>query len=113
MTSLQQTTLPYTREVDKNTLVHKLERHQKDLLQLRLKLNSYICEPKTYTHFERIETLKHALENLRSENAYILVTLKERNGKMEDYAERIKKQLQQFKALQYKVEEYIKGVRNY
>lgn len=112
MTTTQQSPPPASREVEKNALVLKLERHQKDLLQLRLKLNSYICEPRTYSLFERIESLKNGLENLRNENAYMIATMKERKRSVDDHVERIKKQFKEFNTLQKGVEDYIRGARN-
>ncbi len=112
MTTPQQSSRPATKEVEKNTMVLKLERHQENLLQLRLKLNSYTCEPKTYTLFERIEFLKTRLENLRTENAYMIASIKERRRNIEDYVERIKKQFVEFHMLQQGVEDYIRGARN-
>ncbi len=101
-----------TKEYEKNALVLKLERHQNDLLQLRKKLNSYICEPKTYTLFERIESLKNGLDQLRNDNANIIQSVKDRKRAADDYVERIKRQFHEFNTMQKGVEEYIQGARN-
>lgn len=99
-------------EVDENTLVLKLERHQRDLQQLQKKLNSYICEPKTYSLFERMEVLRWELEKLRSDNATIIANVKDHTRTMNDYVERIKKQFLEFNSMQKGVEDYIQGARN-
>ncbi|NHF60001.1 hypothetical protein FK220_011655 [Flavobacteriaceae bacterium TP-CH-4] len=100
------------REYEKNALVLKLERHQKDLLQLRKKLNSYICEPRTYSLFERIESLKQGLEKLRADNDAIIANVKDRKRSAENYVERIRNQFAEFNSMQQGVEEYIRGAKN-
>jgi chromosome segregation ATPase len=103
---------PENREAEKNALTLKLERHQNDLSQLRRKLNSYICEPTTYSLFERMESLKHALEKLRRDNAEIIAGVKGHKRNMEDYIGRIKQQFIQFNQLQQGIDDYIDGARH-
>jgi chromosome segregation ATPase len=100
------------REAEKNALTLKLERHQNDLSQLRRKLNSYSCEPTTYTLFERMESLKNALEKLRRDNTEIITSVKEHQRNMEDYIGRIKQQFVQFNHLQQGIDDYIEGARH-
>jgi chromosome segregation ATPase len=103
---------PANREAERNTLTLKLERHQNDLSQLRRKLSSYICEPTTYSLFERLESLKNALEKLRHDNAEIITNVQGHRRNMEDYILRIKHQFVQFNLLQQGVDEYIEGARH-
>ncbi len=99
-------------EYENNTLVLKLERHQKDLLELRKKLNSYVCEPKTSLLFERMQTLKFGLEQLRVDNAAIIKNMKYTKKTAVDAMEDIKKQFLAFYTMRKGVEDYIQGVRN-
>ncbi len=99
-------------KVDENTLVLKLERRQKDLQELQKKLDSYICAPKTYSLFERMEVLKWELEKLRSDNANIIANVKDHTRTMTDYVDRIKNQFREFNTMQKGVEDYIQGARN-
>lgn len=100
------------KEVEKSALVIRLERNQNDLLQLKSKLNSYICEPRTYSLFERIEALKNGLENLSNSNTQIIGSLKNRKKSVETYVESAKEHLSKFNKLQQGVEEYVASARN-
>jgi cell fate (sporulation/competence/biofilm development) regulator YlbF (YheA/YmcA/DUF963 family) len=101
------------KEVEKSLLVIRLERNQNDLQQLKTKLSSYICEPRTYSLFERIESLRSGLDNLSSSNQEVIRSIKTRKRSVEAYVERAKEQFQKFNQLQQGVEEYLDGVRNY
>ena len=94
-------------EVKSNALVTHLERNLKDVHQLRTKLNSYSCEPQTYSLFERIESLKIGLETLGRKDQEIIVALKERKKSAKEYVERVKQQYSEFNKLQQGVEEYM------
>ncbi len=100
------------KEVEKSALVIRLERNQNDLDQLRSKLNSYICEPKTYTLFERIETLRNGLDTLSDSNTQIISSLKNHKKAIEKHFEKGKEQLITFNNLQESVEDYVASVRN-
>ena len=101
-------------ELKNNTLVTRLERNLKDVHQLRSKLNSYSCEPQTYSLFERIESLKIGLETLIRTDQEIITALKERkkSAKEKEYVERVKQQYSEFNKLQQAVEEYMGLTRN-
>lgn len=94
-------------ELKNNTLVTHLERNLKDVHQLRSKLNSYSCEPQTYSLFERIESLKTGLETLIRADQEIITALKERKKSAKEYVERVKQQYSEFNKLQQGVEEYL------
>lgn len=95
------------RETDKNALLLRLERTEKDLMQLRIKLNSYRCEPRTYSLFERIETLKTGMDNLSKANREIISALRQHKKTAGDYVELAKQQFLEFQRLQNGVEEYL------
>lgn len=90
-----------------STLVIRLERNLKDVHQLRSKLNSYNCEPQTYSLFERIEALKNGLETLSRNDQEIISALKEHKKSAKDFVERVKQQYSEFNKLQQGVEEYM------
>ena len=96
------------KKLEKSTLVLKLERNQKDVIQLRNQLNSYTCEPKTYTLFERMQTLKRGLDSLSHSNMQMIIALKERKKNIHDYIDSVRHQIAEFNRLQLGVEEYIK-----
>ena len=100
------------KEGDKSVLVMRLERNQNDLRQLKSKLNSYICEPRTQSLYERIESLRTGLETLSDSNRQIIGALKSRKKSLESYVERAREQLSQFQVLQQGVEEYVANARN-
>jgi cell fate (sporulation/competence/biofilm development) regulator YlbF (YheA/YmcA/DUF963 family) len=99
-------------EVDKSTLVMRLERYQKDVDQLKCQLNSYTCEPRTHSLFERFESLKSGLETLSATNLEIIQNLKEKKKAVDSYMESAKEQFAKFHQLQQNVEEYVIGARN-
>ena len=96
-----------TRESDKNALVLRLERNEKELIQLRAKLSSYRCEPRTYSLFERIETLKRTMDSLSKANCEIISALREHKKTVDDYVERSKQQFLEFQQVHAGVEEYL------
>lgn len=100
------------KEVEKSALVIRLERNQNDLRQLKSKLNSYICEPKTYSLFERIESLRTGLETLSTSNTQIIRSLKNRKKSVETYVDSARDQLSKFNQLQQGVEDYVASARN-
>lgn len=99
---------------EKNALVLKLERSQQDVGQLRNKLNSYICEPKTYSLFERMEALKNGLDTLSNTNREIILSVRQRKKHhTADFVDRVRQQFIAFNELQRGVEEYMQGLRSY
>jgi hypothetical protein len=104
---------PTQDHLEKNTLVLKLERSQQDVGQLRNKLNSYVCEPKTYSLFERIEALKNGLDTLSNTNKEIILSIRGHKKTMGDYVDRVRQQFVAFNELQRGVEEYMRGLRSY
>ena len=95
------------RESDKNALVLRLERTEKDLTQLRITLNSYRCEPRTYSLFERIESLKTGMDRLSKTNREMISALREHKKTVGDYVELAKQQFLEFQRLQNGVEDYL------
>lgn len=100
------------KEVEKSALVVRLERNQKDLGQLKTKLNSYICEPRTHSLFERIESLKTGLESLNNSNTQIISSLKSHKKSVESYVDSAREQLMKFNQLQQSVEDYVASARS-
>ena len=98
--------------LDKSALVMRLERNQNDLRQLRSALNSYTCEPRTQSLFERLESLRHALEDLTATNSEIIQALKAPKKSIGNSLERAMQQFTEFSILQKGVEEYVTGTRN-
>jgi CII-binding regulator of phage lambda lysogenization HflD len=90
-----------------NDALLRLERYNRNLLSLEEKLKSYVCEPKTRSLYERMESLKNSLENLKNSNREIISALKDHKLFFEDAKERIREQLETYKALELKVLEYI------
>ncbi len=106
------TTSPITDKLDSNACLLRMERNHRDLAQLSKKLNSYICEPRTYTLFERIEILRNRLERLKDNNSEIMASLKGHKKNLGNQVERIKQQFMEFRELEKCVAEYMAGARN-
>ncbi|WP_411030662.1 hypothetical protein [Spongiimicrobium sp. 3-5] len=102
----------FAQEVDSNSYILRLERNSKDLAQMRNKLNSYLCEPKTYTLFERFETLCSQVERLTHANMEIQLSLKKHKRLMKKQVQRVTEQLSEFQKLEKNVSDYMSGARN-
>lgn len=85
----------------------RLERNNQSLLSLEEKLKSYVCEPKTRRLYDRMETIKQSLQNLKNSNLEIIRALKDHSLFYEEAKERILQQLETYKTLELKVLEYI------
>jgi len=110
-----ETTLPdrnTVKNLDNNACILRMERNNRDLVQLGKKLNSYICEPKTYGLFERIELLRSKLEKLKDANSEIMISLRSHRQLLDNQMERIKRQFTEFKELEKLVSEYMAGARS-
>ena len=90
-----------------NNALLRLERNNRSLLSLEEKLKSYVCEPKTRSLYNRMESLKQSLSKLKNSNLEIIKALKDHTLFFEDAKERIREQLENYKSLELKVLEYI------
>ncbi len=106
MTATEPTSIIPTAKGSTNALL-RLERNNQSLLSLEEKLKSYVCEPKTRSLYDKMESLKQSLANLKNSNLEILKALKDHSLFFEDAKERIKEQLENYKSLELKVLEYI------
>lgn len=98
---------------NKSSLVTHLERNQHDLQKMKSTLSSYICEPRTPSLYERSESLKQKLENLRNTHAEVIQSLKNQKKSLSSYVDRAKQQFQEFYLLQKGVADYVAGARNH
>ncbi|MUH36210.1 hypothetical protein D9O36_10185 [Zobellia amurskyensis] len=57
--------------------LHRLERNLRDIAQLYAKLCSYMCEPRTYDQFMRLDELKEDALILRNSNKSISQKLRQ------------------------------------
>jgi len=88
-------------------LLRLVERNNQSLQSLEEKLKSYVCEPKTRSLYDRMESLKRRLANLKNSNLEIIAALKEHTLFFEDAKDRIRQQIESYKAFELKVLEYI------
>lgn len=94
-----------------NALIHRLERNLQDVGQLRNYLNSYSCEPQTYTDFKRIESLRNRLDTLAKVNRAIILSIKEDKHPTKRYYEKVQEQYSEFNVLKRGVEAYMEEAR--
>lgn len=106
MTATEPTSTIPTAKGSTNALL-RLERNNQSLLSLEEKLKSYVCEPKTRSLYNRMESLKQSLANLKNSNLEIIKALKDHSLVFENAKERIREQLENYKSLELKVLEYI------
>src|SRR5690606_11464191 len=110
-------TLPFqNRHLAHNTsrdaCILRLERNNKDLMQLKNQLSSYMLEPRTYSLFQQIEYLKSRMEYLKNTNQEILASLREPRKSFTDLMDSIKQQFKEFTELQQGVDDYIHIARS-
>ena len=95
------------RRTSGNTPLLRLERINKNILSLNTKLNSYICEPKTLSLYQRMDSLKSHLENMLSNNNDLINRLRERTLLPDEGRKLVQQQLESYRNLELKVLEYI------
>ena len=66
-----------------------------------------MCEPKTLSLYQRLDTLKSHLEHMLSNNQEIIQSLRERQLLPEDGRKLVKQQFESYRKLELKVLEYI------
>ncbi|WP_339704766.1 hypothetical protein [uncultured Kriegella sp.] len=98
---------------DQSALVLRLERNEQYVRQLREKLNSYVCEPNTYSLFERIQALKTGLDTFSSTNREIIAAIRDHRKTVEDYVDKIKHQFSEFNELRKNVDDYVEVASSY
>jgi hypothetical protein len=97
---------------DRNSCVIRLERMNRELLEMRKKLGSYVCEPKTHSLFERYEFLKRRLENLRLMNIDLILSLREQREYLLLHWKGVQQQFHDFQSLEMDVQQYMEVARN-
>lgn len=95
------------RHLDTNTAVLRLERINKNLLSLKNKLSSYICEPKTLSLYQSMQSLKISLEQMMADNLDIRAKLRNTIILNDDGKAIVRQQLESYRSLELKVLEYI------
>ena len=95
------------RHTSGNSSLLRLERINKNLLSLKTKLGSYMCEPKTLSLYQRMDALKSLLENMLSNNHELIRSLRNRQILPDDSRKLVQKQFESYKSLELKVLEYI------
>ncbi|PIF01444.1 MAG: hypothetical protein CR994_02525 [Maribacter sp.] len=94
-------------EPKENVLIHRLERNLKDVGLLRNYLNSYSCEPQTYTDFKWLRSLRNKLEAFTMVNKDIILSIKDRKEPIQSFLEKVQEQYPEFNALKQGVDEYM------
>ncbi|QLG46948.1 hypothetical protein [Costertonia aggregata] len=102
---------PKRQQEEKSMYVLKLERCNQDLLKLREKLCSYVCEPTTYNLFERIEILRNRLETMRDSNLNIMEGIKKDADVLYAYFAKAEQNLSDFNSLYKAIENYVSSAR--
>ncbi|MGB5236067.1 MAG: hypothetical protein WBM43_00700 [Flavobacteriaceae bacterium] len=96
-----------TRSANSNNIIHGLERMNKNLLSLRTKLNSYICEPKTLSLYQKMESLKKHLDDMLGNNNELIGNLRSKSVLIKEGKVMVRQQFEAYKNLEIKVMEYI------
>ncbi|MEH6681131.1 MAG: hypothetical protein V7724_11320 [Sediminicola sp.] len=112
MKSIEHAHDPAPEITDRNSCVIRLERMNRELLDIRKKLGSYTCEPKTLTLFEHYELLKKRVESLRRMNIDLILALREHREYLLLHWKGVQQQFQDFHNLENEVQRYMEVARN-
>lgn len=104
---MKTTEYPSRKDRDTMPMILRLERNNSQILSLKDKLSSYVCEPKTLSLFEHMESLKSRLERMRDSNLEVISMLKDQKKTLETRKENIINRFKEFKELEDNVFEYI------
>lgn len=99
------------RVASRSTSILRLERNNRDLVQLNKMLSCYRCEPKTYERFEELSELKMRIHDLRKSNLEIISAIQNGTQYQRVGLGRIRRQLLEFNELQRRVEAYRNPIR--
>ncbi len=89
----------------------RIERSNKDLLQFKTKLNSYLCEPTTYKQYKIREELSEKINNLIKSHQELLDYLKTNKFTTQPDT-RINNSLQEAKLVEEGVSNYILAINS-
>lgn len=89
----------------------RLQRTNKNIAQLSNKLNSYTCEPCTYSLYEQVQSLKERMEHLKNSNNEIISSVRQHKQTFDDIGDVVKKQLHDFNELRKGVFDYTRMVK--
>lgn len=84
----------------------RIERSYKDLLQFKVKLNSYLCEPTTYKQYKSREELSEKINNQIKSHQELLDSLKTSHFITKPETQ-INDRLQEAKLVEERVNDYI------
>lgn len=84
----------------------RIERSYKDLLQFKVKLNSYLCEPTTYKQYKRREELSEIINNQIKNHQELLDSLKTSRSITKPEMQ-INDRLKEVKLVEERVSDYI------
>lgn len=98
------------KEEVKSTLFYKIKllRNNIDLGALKEKLNSYICEPRTYSLYERFYVLNNKLNSLIKRNTLSVVNLDKSEFIATEDLDKIKNQILEYSTLQKDICSYMR-----
>ncbi|WP_291869547.1 hypothetical protein [Maribacter sp.] len=85
----------------------RLERSYKNILELKTRLNSYSCEPRTYNLFEQLEDLKLSIELIAISHIKLMTALKSPAHFVEVQLQQVKEQIKDALILENRVSDYI------
>ena len=95
------------RHASSNNAVMRLERINKNLLSLRAKLSSYMCEPKTLLLYQKLESIKQHLDHMQSNNKELIRRIQSKAVVADEGKTLAKQHFDLYKKLELKVLEYI------
>lgn len=90
-----------------NSALLRLERINQNLLSLKSKLSSYMCEPKTLVLYQKLEALKFQLSDMRNRNQELISDYYDQSPELKDIGAIVQQQFKTYKDLELKVLEYI------
>lgn len=90
-----------------NSALLRLERINQNLLSLKSKLSSYMCEPKTLVLYQKLDALKFQVREMRNRNHDLISDYYNNSLDSKDIGAIVQQQFRSYKDLELKVLEYI------
>lgn len=96
---------------NKNMLLQRLDRNQKDIAQHYAKLRSYLSEPRTYEQHRQLSELKENARQLRDVNNKICLSLKNDPNASDFSLRTLEAHFRNFDSFSRNVLDYLQEVR--
>ncbi|WP_422351617.1 hypothetical protein [Flagellimonas sp.] len=94
-------------------LLVRMERNNNIIQRLAKKINSYTCEPRDYSCFEKLYELKQSFKTYTGQQNRIMDLIKQKRGEAKSLKADIQLHLERFKKLEQDIAAYLLATDQY